>query len=70
MPQELRDRWADREPVQRLHGFLVEQAGWTDAEEQALRDEVKRAARRARWQQALASPLPDPDTLLDGVYAA
>ena len=69
MPQELRDRWADREPVQRLHGFLVEQAGWTDAEEQALRGEVRAELDRA-VEQALASPLPDPDTLLDGVYAA
>ncbi len=69
MPQELRERWADREPVERLHRFLTEQAGWTEAEERSLREDVRVLLDEA-VETALASPLPDPDTLLDGVYAA
>jgi pyruvate dehydrogenase E1 component alpha subunit len=69
VPQELRELWADREPVERLHRFLTEQAGWSDDEERALREDVRTLLDEA-VETALASPLPDPDTLLDGVYAA
>jgi len=68
VPDELRERWADREPVERLQRFLVEQAAWSDEEERELRAGV-RASLDAAVEQALASPLPDPSTLLDGVYA-
>jgi pyruvate dehydrogenase E1 component alpha subunit len=69
VPQELRDQWADREPVERLQRWLGEHAGWTAAEERALRADV-RTLLDAAVEEALASPLPDPATLLDGVYAA
>jgi pyruvate dehydrogenase E1 component alpha subunit len=68
IPQQLRAEWAKRDPVDRYRAWLREHVGFTDDEDSELTQSVstllQEAARRAE-----ESPLPDPDTVLDGVYA-
>jgi pyruvate dehydrogenase E1 component alpha subunit len=68
VPRELLATWEARDPVQRYRAFLCEQ-GVTDE------DELEELTRRVEVEitdaiaRAEASPLPDPATVLDGVYA-
>lgn len=68
VPRELLAAWEARDPVQRYRTFLCER-GVTDE------DELTELTRRAEIEitdaiaRAEASPLPDPATVLDGVYA-
>jgi pyruvate dehydrogenase E1 component alpha subunit len=68
VPQELREEWAGKDPLELLEARLVE-AGVISAEQAA---ETRAAARK--WaidarKVALAAPMPDPSTIADGVYA-
>jgi TPP-dependent pyruvate/acetoin dehydrogenase alpha subunit len=68
VPQELRDEWAERDPIDRYAKRLVAEHGFSDSEVERVRTEVKgyvdECARRA-----LASPMPDPATAFEGVFA-
>jgi TPP-dependent pyruvate/acetoin dehydrogenase alpha subunit len=68
VPRELLAEFAARDPLERFRGWLeeVEQVG--EAELQALEAEVT-AWIDAGVAEAEASPMPDPATLLSGVYA-
>ena len=55
-------------PVERYRGWLREHAALTDEEDEALAAEVKSLVRGAQ-ERAEASPLPDPATVTDTVYA-
>jgi TPP-dependent pyruvate/acetoin dehydrogenase alpha subunit len=66
---ELFEEWARRDPIERFRTWLRDHVGMTDEEEDELRSGVKRLLNEAQ-QRAEESPLPDPDTLLDGVFAA
>jgi TPP-dependent pyruvate/acetoin dehydrogenase alpha subunit len=68
VPQELRDAYADRDPVDRLSARLGHD-GASSAHLDELRTE---AAAAIAWglEEAEASPAPDPSTLEDGVWAA
>ena len=68
VPKELFERWAERDPIERYRTWLLDHADFTD--ERGGRDRAARqeAAERA-LQRAEESPLPDPETLLEGVYA-
>ena len=68
VPRELFEEYANRDPVDRHRRLLLETAMLTEAGEEALREEVRTLLDEA-VRRAEASPLPDPDTLLDGVYA-
>jgi pyruvate dehydrogenase E1 component alpha subunit len=69
VPRELFEAYADKDPLDRHRRLLVEAVGWSEEEDAALRAEIKAELDEA-VRRAEASPLPDPDTLLDGVYAA
>jgi len=68
VPQELREAYADRDPVERLAARLALD-GASSAQLDQLRTE---AAAAIAWglEEAEASPAPDPSTLEDGVWAA
>jgi TPP-dependent pyruvate/acetoin dehydrogenase alpha subunit len=68
VPKELFEEWAQRDPLERFRGWLRDNASLTDEEEDEIRDGVKRILNEA-IQRAEESPLPDPATLLDGVFA-
>jgi pyruvate dehydrogenase E1 component alpha subunit len=68
VPRDLFEEWESRDPIATYSVRLVAEHGFTEEELAGLRDEavaeVDEAARRA-----LASPPPDPDTALRGVFA-
>src|SRR5712691_10908945 len=68
VPKELFERWAQRDPLERYRSWLRERAELTDEEEDEITVGVKKLLHEA-LERAQDSPLPDPATLLDGVYA-
>jgi pyruvate dehydrogenase E1 component alpha subunit len=68
VPRELFERWAARDPIERYRAWLREHAEFTDEEEDEIRLHVKKLLNDA-LERAEASPLPDPATLAEGVYA-
>jgi TPP-dependent pyruvate/acetoin dehydrogenase alpha subunit len=68
VPKQLLEEWARADPVERFRSWLQEHESFTDDEEAALNEDVKRLLREA-VERAEASPLPDPATLAEGVYA-
>lgn len=69
VPKELFEEWAKRDPIARYRLWLHETIGLTDDEETELTASVKRLLNEA-VQRAEASPLPDPATLVAGVFAS
>jgi TPP-dependent pyruvate/acetoin dehydrogenase alpha subunit len=68
VPKELFERWAESDPIERYRRWLHEHADFTDEEEDEIKVSVKKHLNEA-LEKAEASPVPDPATLLDGVYA-
>ena len=68
VPRQVHQEWAERDPIERYGVWLRENVDMTDGEEVEISESVKRLLASA-LKRAEASPLPDPDTLLDGVYA-
>jgi len=68
VPKELFERWAERDPIERYRSWLREHADLTHEEEDEIGVQVKKLLNEA-LQRAEESPLPDPATLRDGVYA-
>jgi TPP-dependent pyruvate/acetoin dehydrogenase alpha subunit len=68
VPKELFEEWAQRDPIERFRSWLRDHASLNDEEEDEIRDGVKRLLNEA-IQRAEESPLPDPASLLDGVFA-
>src|SRR5438876_5795056 len=68
VPKELFERWAERDPLERYRTWLREHAELTEDEENDITVHVKKLLNDA-LQRAEDSPLPDPATLLEGVYA-
>lgn len=64
---EIRE-WQQRDPIQHFATYLLEQGIIDDAAIQQAKDAVYQAIEDA-YQFALSSPDPDPETLLEGVYA-
>jgi TPP-dependent pyruvate/acetoin dehydrogenase alpha subunit len=69
VPKELFEEWARRDPIERFRGWLRDNASLSEDEEEEIRDGVKRLLNEA-IQRAEESPIPDPATLLDGVFAS
>jgi TPP-dependent pyruvate/acetoin dehydrogenase alpha subunit len=69
IPRELLAAWAKRDPIAVLRERITQAQLATTAELAALEQAVQTAVDEA-YQQALNDPLPDPATLLEGVYAA
>ena len=68
VPKELFERWAESDPIERYRLWLHEHADFTEAEEDEIKVHVKKLLNDA-LEKAEASPVPDPATLLEGVYA-
>jgi pyruvate dehydrogenase E1 component alpha subunit len=68
VPKELFERWAERDPIERYRTWLRERAELSDDEEAEIRVQVKKLLNEA-LTRAEESPLPDPATLAEGVYA-
>jgi pyruvate dehydrogenase E1 component alpha subunit len=68
VPKEMFEEWAKRDPLERYRTWLRENADFTDEEEDEIRGHVKKLLNEA-VQRAEESPQPDPETLLEGVYA-
>ncbi len=69
VPKELFEEWAARDPVERYRTWLRENAELTDDEDEQITVEVKKLLNDA-VRRAEDSPLPDPESALEGVYAA
>lgn len=69
VPKELFEEWAKRDPLERYRAWLHDHVGLGEDEELELTSHVKRLLLES-MERAEASPLPDPSTLLDGVFAA
>jgi TPP-dependent pyruvate/acetoin dehydrogenase alpha subunit len=68
VPKEMFEKWAENDPIERYRTWLHEHAGLTDDEEDEIGASVKKILNDA-LKRADESPLPDPATLTDGVYA-
>jgi pyruvate dehydrogenase E1 component alpha subunit len=68
VPKELFEKWAESDPIERFRTWLRTNADMSDEEEDEITGEVKKTLNDA-LKRAEESPLPDPATLLDGVYA-
>ncbi len=68
VPREMFEEWAKRDPIDRYRVWLRNNAQMTDAEEDEITAGVKRLLNDA-LERAEESPMPDPSTLLDGVFA-
>jgi pyruvate dehydrogenase E1 component alpha subunit len=68
VPKELFERWAARDPIERYRSWLRDQVDMSDGDEEEIVAYVKKLLNDA-LQRAEESPMPDPETLLDGVYA-
>jgi pyruvate dehydrogenase E1 component alpha subunit len=68
VPDELLSAWAESDPIERYRSWLVEHAGFTEQEDEALGTEAKSLLADA-LRRAEESPLPDGATVTDDVYA-
>jgi TPP-dependent pyruvate/acetoin dehydrogenase alpha subunit len=68
VPKELFEEWARRDPLERFRTWLRENAELADDEEDEITAYVKKLLNEA-IQRADESPLPDPSTVTEGVYA-
>jgi TPP-dependent pyruvate/acetoin dehydrogenase alpha subunit len=68
VPKELFEEWAKRDPIERFRGWLRDNVDLSNDEEDDITGRVKKLLNDA-LSRAEESALPDPETLLDGVYA-
>ena len=68
VPREMFEEWARRDPIERFRTWLRDNAAMTLAEEDEISAGVKKLLNDS-LARAEESPMPDPATLLDGVYA-
>jgi pyruvate dehydrogenase E1 component alpha subunit len=68
VPKVMFERWAENDPIERYRTWLRENAEMTDEEEDEISTGVKKLLQDA-LTRAEESPMPDPSTLMEGVYA-
>jgi pyruvate dehydrogenase E1 component alpha subunit len=68
VPKELFEEWGKRDPIDRYAGRLVADYGFSSDEVEGIRAEVKEHV-EACAKVALESPMPDPATATEGVFA-
>ncbi len=68
VPKEDFDVWAKKDPIERMRVFLMEHASLSIDEDEEIRAWVKRHLNE-QLERAEASPLPDPATATEGVFA-
>jgi pyruvate dehydrogenase E1 component alpha subunit len=69
VPKQMFEEWAKSDPLEQFRTWLRENADMTDDEEDEIASGVKRTLNEA-LRRAEESPLPEPSSLLDGVYAS
>src|ERR671925_243461 len=68
VPKEMFERWAANDPIERFRSWLRDNAEFSDSEEDEIGASVKKLMTDA-MERAEQSPLPDPSTVTDGVFA-
>src|SRR5216117_2316509 len=68
VPKEMFERWAENDPLERFRSWLRDNADMSGEEEDEIAAGVKKTLNDA-LKRAEESPLPDPSTLTQGVYA-
>src|SRR5438105_12190403 len=68
VPKDMFERWAASDPIERFRTWLREHAELGDAEEDEITSGVKKLLNDA-LSRAEESPLPDPSSLAEGVFA-
>ena len=68
VPKDMFERWAANDPLERFRSWLRSNAELSDEEEDEISAGVKRLLNEA-LQRAEESPLPDPSSLREGVFA-
>jgi pyruvate dehydrogenase E1 component alpha subunit len=69
VPKDMFEEWAKNDPLERFRNWLRDNANLTGEEEDDIAAEVKKLLTDA-IKRAEESPLPDPATLTEGVYAS
>ncbi len=69
VPKEMFEEWAKRDPIERFRTWLRANAEMTDEEEDEIAGGIKKLLNEA-IRRAEESPLPDPATVADGVWAS
>jgi len=69
VPKHMFEEWARHDPIERFRTWLKEIADLRNDEEEAIAADIKKLLNDA-IKRAEESPLPDPSTVTDGVYAA
>jgi TPP-dependent pyruvate/acetoin dehydrogenase alpha subunit len=65
----MHENWLRSDPIERFHGWLREHLDdFSDERDEEIKVDVKRTLNDA-MKRAEASPLPEPDDALDGVWA-
>jgi TPP-dependent pyruvate/acetoin dehydrogenase alpha subunit len=68
VPPEMFEKWSQRDPIERYGERLVAEYGFSADEVESIRAEVKAYVDECA-QRALESPMPDPATATEGVFA-
>jgi pyruvate dehydrogenase E1 component alpha subunit len=68
VPKEMFEEWAKADPIERFRTWLRENAELGDEEEDEVASGAKRLLNEA-LRRAEESPLPEPESLTDGVFA-
>jgi TPP-dependent pyruvate/acetoin dehydrogenase alpha subunit len=69
VPPEMFEKWAERDPIDLYAGRLEAEYGFSPDELEAIRTAVKQEVDDCA-RTALESPMPDPATATEGVFAA
>jgi TPP-dependent pyruvate/acetoin dehydrogenase alpha subunit len=68
VPPEMLEQWRARDPIELYAGHLVSQHGFSRDEVEAVREEVRGYVDECA-EKALASPMPEAELALEGVFA-
>ena len=68
VPKEMLEEWERRDPIERYAERLVADYGFSADEVDAIREQVRAHVEECA-QSALASPMPDPASATEGVFA-
>ena len=68
VPKEMFETWAENDPIERFRSWLRDNADMSDEEEDEIAAGVKKTLNDA-LKRAEDSPLPEPSSLTEGVYA-
>jgi TPP-dependent pyruvate/acetoin dehydrogenase alpha subunit len=69
VPKDMFEEWAKHDPIERFRAWLRENADLREEEEDEISSDVKKILNDA-IKRAEDSPLPDPASVLEGVYAS